>query len=98
MIDNETIYSCSEVCDSSRQCEELKIFLTKTIPEVKVSCKKSKSRGAFEVKINDVLVHSKLQTIAFPVYEDIAENVQNCIKGEELKPVAQQKITDCCLC
>ena len=62
----------------------------------KVSCLAGR-RGSFEVKINDVLVHSKLQTIAFPVHEDIADNVKNCFEGKELRPVAQQKITDCCI-
>jgi len=85
------------VCDFTRQCLELKKFLNENVPEAKVNCIKSTSRGAFEVKINDKLVHSKLQTIAFPVFSDVSENVKNCQDGKELKIVAQQKITDCCL-
>lgn len=87
----------SGVCDFTRQCNELKKFLNEKIPEAKVSCIRSQSRGAFEVKINDNLVHSKLQTVAFPVYEDVADNVKNCLEGKALKTVAQQKITDCCI-
>lgn len=49
------------------------------------------------MKINDQLVHSKLQTIAFPVFEDVAEQVKNCIEGKEVKVVREQKITDCCI-
>lgn len=89
-------FSFSGVCDFTKQCEELKTFL-KNIPEAQVNCTKSKSRGAFEVKINGTLVHSKLSNLAFPVYEDVADNVRNCMEGKELKAVAQQKITDCCL-
>lgn len=86
---------CS-VCDFKRQCQELKEFLNKTVPEAKVACNIGR-RGSFEVKINETLVHSKLQTLAFPVYEDVVENVKNCKEGKEMKVVEQQKITDCCL-
>jgi selenoprotein W-related protein len=92
-----TVNYFSGVCDFTRECAELKKFLNETVPDAKVSCIKSKSRGSFEVKINDVLVHSKMQTIAFPVYEDVAENVRNCQQGKAMKIVAQQKITDCCI-
>jgi selenoprotein W-related protein len=84
------------VCDFKRQCHELKEFLNKTIPEAKVECKTGR-RGSFEVTINETLVHSKMQTLAFPVYEDVAENVRNCMEGKEMKVVQQQKITDCCI-
>lgn len=95
--DLRTTFFSSGVCDFTKQCQELKNFLNENIPEATVSCTKSASRGAFEVKINDTLVHSKLQTIAFPLFEDVAENVKNCLEGKELKPVTQQKITDCCI-
>lgn len=92
-----TLKSCSGICDFTRQCDELKNFLNETVPDANVACIKSKTRGAFEVKINDVLVHSKAQTVAFPVYEDVAENVRNCQQGKAMTIVAQQKITDCCI-
>lgn len=85
----------SGVCDFSKQCLELKNFLNQKVPEVKVNCMKSASRGAFEVKINNTLIHSKLSSIAFPVYEDVADNAKNCLEGKELKEVKQQQITDC---
>lgn len=56
------------VCDFTRQCQELKEFLNKNVPDAKVSCNIGR-RGSFEVKINETLVHSKMQTLAFPVYE-----------------------------
>lgn len=85
------------MCDFTKQCLELKKYLNEKTPEAKVECIQSASRGAFEVKINDTLVHSKLQTVALPVFEDVAENVKNCFNGKEMKPVTQQKITDCCI-
>ena len=80
------------VCDFKRRCLELKDFLNKTVPGAKVACNIGR-RGSFEVKINDTLVHSKIQTLAFPVYED----VKSCMEGREMKKVQEQKITDCCV-
>lgn len=85
------------MCDFTKQCDDLKKFLNEKVPTANVICERSKQRGSFEVTINDTLVHSKLQTIAFPVYEDVAENVKNCMEGKEMKAVSQQKITDCCI-
>ena len=87
----------SEVCDTSKQCFELKSYLSQQFPQIQIKCEKSKVRGSFEVKINDHLVHSKLQSIAFPVYEDVALNVKNCMEGKEMNKVREQKITDCCI-
>lgn len=94
---NDISLFISGVCDFTRQCDELKRFLKEQVPSANVICQKSNVRGSFEVKINDKLVHSKLQSIAFPVYEDVAENVKNCIEGKEMKTVREQKITDCCI-
>lgn len=74
----------------------MKKFLAENCPDAQVECKTGR-RGSFEVTINDVLVHSKLQTIAFPEFQDVAENVKSAKEGKELIPVKQQKITDCCI-
>jgi selenoprotein W-related protein len=84
------------VCNFTRHCQELKDFLAKTVPEAKVSCNIGR-RGSFEVKINETLVHSKMQTMAFPVYEDVAVNVKNCMEGKEVKKVKEQTIKECCV-
>lgn len=63
-------------------------------PDVDVQCVPGR-RGSFEVTINDVLIHSKLQSLAFPDHKDVAENVQNAIDGKVLYQVKQQPITDC---
>lgn len=82
------------VCGFKRQCQELKDFLNKLIPEVKVECNIGR-RGSFEVKINETLVHSKLKTFAFPDYDDLAENVRNCLNGKDMKvPIKQQELID----
>lgn len=86
----------SAVCDHSRQCNELKEFLHKAVPEAEVSCTTGR-RGSFEVKINDILVHSKLKTMAFADHDDVALNIKNFMEGKEVKTVKEQKITDCCI-
>lgn len=54
--------------------------------------------GSFEVQINDTLVHSKLASLAFPDYEDVAKNVELARNGEILHmKVKEQPITDCCI-
>lgn len=49
------------------------------------------------MKINDILVHSKLKTLAFADHDDVAVNVKNFIEGKEVRTVKEQKITDCCI-
>jgi selenoprotein W-related protein len=51
--------------------------------------------GSFEVQINDTLVHSKLRTLAFPDFQEVALNCQNALEGREVKKVKEQPIKDC---
>lgn len=51
--------------------------------------------GAFEVQINDQLVHSKLASLAFPDYGDVVKNVKLAAEGEPVAKVKEQPITDC---
>lgn len=63
-------------------------------PEATVECKTGR-RGSFEVLVNDTLVHSKLQQLAFPDYKDVARNAQNAMDGKPVDKVKEQPITDC---
>lgn len=49
------------------------------------------------MKINDILVHSKLKTMAFADHDDLALSIKNFMEGKEVKTVKEQKITDCCI-
>lgn len=51
--------------------------------------------GSFEVQINDTLVHSKLSSLAFPIYDDVVANVQKASQGQPVNKVKEQPITDC---
>lgn len=51
--------------------------------------------GAFEVSINNDLIHSKLASLAFPDYGDVVKNVKLAAEGEPVSKVKEQPITDC---
>uniref|UniRef100_A0A1L8E4I4 Putative selt/selw/selh selenoprotein n=1 Tax=Nyssomyia neivai TaxID=330878 RepID=A0A1L8E4I4_9DIPT len=53
--------------------------------------------GSFEVQINEKVVYSKLSTLAFPDFDDIAQSVEKQANGENLGCIRQQAITDCVL-
>lgn len=84
----------SGVCNFKSQCEELKKIVKQKCPGAEVVCHTGR-RGAFEVKINDTLVHSKLNYLAFPNYDDVARNVEFALNGKPLEKVKEQPITDC---
>lgn len=51
--------------------------------------------GAFEVQVNETLVHSKLSNLAFPDYNDVARNVRLAAEGKPVERAKEQPITDC---
>uniref|UniRef100_A0A1B0EYY4 Uncharacterized protein n=1 Tax=Phlebotomus papatasi TaxID=29031 RepID=A0A1B0EYY4_PHLPP len=53
--------------------------------------------GSFEVQINEKSVHSKLSSMAFPNFSDVAKNAKKAAAGEDLGHVRHQPITDCVL-
>lgn len=63
-------------------------------PGTEVICRTGR-RGAFEVKVNEQLVHSKLSRLAFPDYKDIARNVNLAASGNPVEQIKEQPITDC---
>ncbi|XP_048516865.1 migration and invasion enhancer 1 isoform X1 [Dendroctonus ponderosae] len=92
-----------EYCRFSNKCgyfikfEELKTHLTEKHPSVEIVGREGR-RGSFEVKINDYLVHSKLQTLAYPDYSDLWNLINDAQQGKEVKgPCKQQPITSCAI-
>ncbi|XP_059616789.1 migration and invasion enhancer 1 isoform X2 [Phlebotomus argentipes] len=83
-------------CNYEAQCEELRGVVLKLVPEVEFQCKRGR-QGSFEVQINEKPVHSKLSSLAFPDFNDVAQSVQKAAEGEPLGNVRQQPITDCVL-
>ena len=71
-------------------------FLKSRSNAVNVTCTVGR-QGSFEVKIDDQLVHSKLQTMGFPDEDSILENVIKAEQGLPLEKVKESPITDCVL-
>jgi len=53
--------------------------------------------ASFEVQVNDELVYSKLQTLAFPDFVAIADMIKDVSAGKPVKKVDQQQPVDCVL-
>ncbi|CAG5111434.1 Oidioi.mRNA.OKI2018_I69.chr2.g5745.t1.cds [Oikopleura dioica] len=43
--------------------------------------------SSFEVKLNDELLFSKYETTGFPIVDEILEQVEKAVKGEEVAKV-----------
>ncbi|EAT33328.1 AAEL014383-PA, partial [Aedes aegypti] len=84
----------SNVCNSKPQCLELSQLIQTHIPDAQVACKIGR-RGSFEVQINDTLVHSKINSLAFPDYEAVVSNVIAARDGRPVTKVKEQPITEC---
>ena len=52
-------------------------------------------RTSFEVKVNNVLVHSKLETSNFPDFDEVVSIVEEASKGEEPQKVIYIFVTSC---
>ncbi|KAL9882475.1 migration and invasion enhancer 1 isoform 1-T1 [Glossina fuscipes fuscipes] len=81
-------------CNFEWQCKMLKSFLNEQKPDAEIVCRKGR-QGSFEVKIDDTLVHSKLQTLAFPQHQSVLENVERAEKGLPLLKIKEQPIENC---
>jgi len=51
--------------------------------------------ASFEVQVNNELVYSKLQTLAFPDFAAIAGMIKDVSAGKPVKKVDQQQAVDC---
>lgn len=84
------IYYFSVVCDLKTKCEELQKFIQISAPDAKVNCIKG-PQGAFEIKINDQLIYSKIRHKTYPEFDDVAENVVNVAQNKPMKKVRPTK-------
>lgn len=69
-------------------------MIHKSVPDATVSGTGGKE-GSFEIKINDQLVYSKLQTLAFPDYEAVCETIKDVSLGEPVRKVTKQQPIEC---
>eukprot|EP00094_Tigriopus_californicus_P012636 TCALIF_12215-PA protein Name:"Protein of unknown function" AED:0.07 eAED:0.07 QI:0/0/0/0.5/1/1/2/0/85 len=52
-------------------------------------------RSSFEVVINNIEVHSKLKTMAFPDFDEVVRIAQEVSKGSEPQQVAKMQSSSC---
>ncbi|KAI4491622.1 PREDICTED: migration and invasion enhancer 1 [Polistes canadensis] len=86
-----------EYCENSsckQQFLDMVNVIEKNVPMAKVSGTKGKEES-FEIKINDQLVYSRLQTLAFPDYEAVCETIKDVFNGEPVKKVTKQQPIEC---
>ncbi|CAB3238888.1 unnamed protein product [Arctia plantaginis] len=81
-------------CDYSGYCLALGQIVRKSTPDAVVFCKRGR-QGSFEVVVNDKLVYSKLQTMALPDFNEVAQVVNNVSKGEEPTLIKGQQPINC---
>ncbi|KAF9801083.1 hypothetical protein SFRURICE_019245 [Spodoptera frugiperda] len=84
------------VCDYGGHCLALGQIIRKITPNATIHCKRGR-QGAFEVEVNDKLIYSKLQTMALPDFDEVAEVVNNVSLGEEPRLIKGQQPINCAI-
>ncbi|XP_015608233.1 migration and invasion enhancer 1 [Cephus cinctus] len=83
-------------CGHRTQFIDLATLLRKAVPNVKISGTEGR-QASFEVKINDQLVYSKLQTMAFPDFEAVSDLAKAVSHGMPIKKIEGQQPIDCAI-
>uniref|UniRef100_A0A2A4J1P7 Migration and invasion enhancer 1 n=1 Tax=Heliothis virescens TaxID=7102 RepID=A0A2A4J1P7_HELVI len=84
------------VCDYGGYCLALGQTIRKSTPNAIVNCLRGR-QGSFEVEVNDKLIYSKLQTMALPDFNEVAEVVNNVSLGEEPRLIKGQQPINCAI-
>ncbi|KAL0832751.1 hypothetical protein ABMA28_000926 [Loxostege sticticalis] len=82
------------VCDYGGHCLALAKTIRQSTPTALVFCKRGR-QGSFEVEVNDKLIYSKLQTMALPDYEEVAQVVNDVSQGSEPREIKGQQPINC---
>lgn len=91
-VDIEYCGSCGHKKQFLQLAEEIK----KNVPNATVAGVSGR-RASFEVQVNDELVYSKLQTLAFPDFTAVAVMIKDVSAGEPVRKIDQQQPIDCVL-
>ncbi|XP_030760705.1 selenoprotein W [Sitophilus oryzae] len=82
-------------CGYLNKYEELLKYIKDKHPNINIQGREGR-RASFEVVVNGSLVHSKLQTLAYPEYDDLCDIISESKNGEVPKRICkQQPITSC---
>ncbi|KAK2584975.1 hypothetical protein KPH14_008506 [Odynerus spinipes] len=94
MYDVKVNVEYCEPCGYKTQFLEMADIIQKNVPTAIVSGTEGKD-GSFEIKINDQLVYSKLQTLAFPDCTAVCETVKDISKGKPVRKITKQQPIEC---
>ncbi|XP_039749555.1 migration and invasion enhancer 1 [Pararge aegeria] len=83
-----------KVCDYGGHCLNLAKTIKNSSPEATITCNKGR-QGSFEVVVNDKLIYSKLQTMALPDYEEVADVIHQVSNGAEPREIKGQQPVNC---
>ncbi|XP_018404489.1 PREDICTED: migration and invasion enhancer 1 [Cyphomyrmex costatus] len=90
-VDIEYCGSCGHKTHFLELAKEIK----KSVPNATISGTVGR-QASFEVQVNDELVHSKLQTLAFPDFGEVADMIKDVSAGKPVKKIVHQT-EDCIL-
>ncbi|XP_018316459.1 migration and invasion enhancer 1 [Mycetomoellerius zeteki] len=82
-------------CGHKKHFLELEEEIKKNVPNATVSGTAGR-QASFEVQVNDELVYSKLETLAFPDFGEIADMIKDVSTGKPVKKIEHQT-ADCIL-
>ncbi|RLU23150.1 hypothetical protein DMN91_005428 [Ooceraea biroi] len=91
-VDIEYCGSCGHKKQFLQLAEEIK----KNVPDATVAGTAGR-RASFEVQVNDELVYSKLQTLAFPDFVAVADMIKDVAAGSLVRKIDRQQAADCIL-
>ncbi|KAL7288069.1 hypothetical protein TKK_0017860 [Trichogramma kaykai] len=81
-------------CGHFKQFLEMSEIIQKAVPEATVTGEEGR-QASFEVQINNELVYSKLQTMAFPDFNAVSEAVQHVAQGEMPTKIKKEQPITC---
>ncbi|XP_011269246.1 migration and invasion enhancer 1 [Camponotus floridanus] len=83
-------------CGHKRQFLQLADEIKKNVPNATVAGAAGR-QASFEVQVNDELVYSKLQTLAFPDFAAVADMIKDVSIGKPVRKIDQQQAVECVL-
>ncbi|XP_026322410.1 migration and invasion enhancer 1 [Hyposmocoma kahamanoa] len=81
-------------CDYGGHCLALAKAILESTPNALVNCQRGR-QGSFEVQVNNTLIYSKLQTMALPDYDEVAQVVNDVSQGAEPRLIKGQQPINC---
>ncbi|KAK0169075.1 hypothetical protein PV327_002821 [Microctonus hyperodae] len=83
-------------CGHQKQFLEMANLIKQIVPQAEISGSVGR-QGSYEVSIDDELIHSKLQTMAFPDFTEVSDIVKDVSNGMPIRKVNKHQPINCIL-